>query len=253
MRQKMAAPADPGTMRRATKPQYYRIKDDSPEPRSHGLSVFGKRLLLVLLSYAVLMPICLLALSFVLPHHSTPETNDFVYQVGPDKGYYARHVYPWHVVRTGSTYYINMTELAAYCGMSTTGDDTTRRYIIKETGETVEFIINESIAYVNGIQERTGGDAYIRNGSVYAPLDFVDRCFDGIDATVDIEKAKITVLQQSDSDGKPVTISFPYKPVTTTKAIRFADLSHDLQLEILIQNQPTTPENPDDNLDEINP
>lgn len=249
MRQKQTAPADPGTIRRATKPQYYRIKDDTPKRR--GGSVFGKRVLLVLLCYAILMPISVLAVALILPRHSTPETNDFVYQVGPDKNFYSRNVFPWNVVRTGNVYYVNMTELAAYCNMSTTGDETAMRYIVKESGETVEFALGQSIAYVNGIQERTGGDAYLKNGNVYVPLDFVNRCFHGVEASVDLDKAKITVLRETDANGDDVTISFPYKPVSTTTSIRFADLDHDLQLQILIQNQPPEPEEPDDGADNL--
>lgn len=244
LRQKQTAPADPGTIRRATKPQYYRIKDDTPKRR--GGSVFGKRVLLVLLCYAILMPLSLLAVALVLPRHSTPETNDFIYQVGADKNHYSRNVFAWNVVRTGNVYYVNMSELAAYCNMSTTGDDTIMRYIVKESGETVEFALGQSIAYVNGIQERTGGDAYLKNGNIYVPLDFVDRCFNGLTADVDLEKSKITVLRETDVNGNDVTISFPYKPVSTTTSIRFADLDHDLQLQILIQNQPPEPEEPDD-------
>lgn len=249
MRQKQTAPADPGTVRRATKPQYYRIKDDTPKRRAG--SVFGRRVLLVLLCYAILMPLSILAIAFALPQHSTPETKDFIYQVGPDKNYYSRSIFPWHIVRTGNIYYVNMSELAAYCNMSTTGDDTRMRFIVKESSETVEFILGQSIAYVNGIQERTGGDAYLHNGNVYVPLDFVNRCFNGLKATVDLEKAKITILRETDANGNDVVISFPYKPVSTTTYIRFADLSHDLQLQILIQNQPPEPEEPDEGNDNI--
>jgi len=244
MRQKKAAPADPGTIRRATKPQYYRIKDDTPKRSG---SMFGKRVLLVLICYAILMPLSVLAVALILPHHTTPETNDFIYQVGPDNGYYSRNIYSWDMVRTGNVYYLNMSELATYCNMTTTGDDSTMRYIVKETGETVEFVLGQSIAYINGIQERTGGDAYIRGGNIYVPLDFVNRCFHGIETGVDLEKAKITVLRQTDADGNYVTVSFPYKPISTTTSIRFADLAPDLQLQILIQNQPPAPEEPDAN------
>lgn len=240
MQQKRSAPADPGTIRRTSKPQYYRIKDDEPVKR--GVPVFFKRAFLVLICYAVLMPVSVLLFALSLSQHSTPETNDYIYQVGPDKGYYSRKVLPWSVVRSGSDYYLNMTELAAYCGLTTTGDDSAIRYVVKETGETVEFVLDQSVAYVNGIQERTGANAYMKNGNVYVPLDFVDRCFSGIDTSVDLEKSKITVLRKTDSDGNPMTLSFPYKPAAATDAIRFADLPYDLQMQILIQNQPQAPE-----------
>ncbi len=241
MQQKRSAPAEPGTVRRTSKPQYFRIKD---ETTSKPRSMFGKRVLLVLICYAILMPVSLLLVAFLLPRHSTPETQDFVYQVGPDKDYWSRTVYAWETIRQGEIYYLNMTELAEYCDMSTTGDDIAIRYIVKSTGETVEFILGQSVAFVNGLQERTGGDAILRNGKVFVPLDFVNRCFDGLSATVDLQINKITVLREADEEGEPLIISFPYKPVATTSSIRFGDLDPDLQLQILIQNQPPAPEEP---------
>lgn len=248
MQQKKSAPAEPGTIRRTSKPQYYRIKEDAPH---RSLSLLGKRILLVVLSYAVLMPISILLVALWLPHHTTQETNDYIYQVGPDHNYYSRKVFSWDVIRSGNLYYLDMTELADYCEMTTTGNDEAIRYIVKETGETVEFVLGQSIAFINGIQERTGGNAYQKNGKVYVPMDFVNRCFDGIEATVDLENNKITILRETTEDGTSLTLSFPYKPSVSSSPIRFADLDADLQLQILIQNQPPEPDKtPDTNPDE---
>ncbi len=241
MQQKMTAPAEPGTRRRTSKPQYYRIKDDEMAPKPHII----RRIFLVLVCYAIIMPACLFAVSLWLSHHTTTETDDYVYQIGPDEDYYSRRTYPWDTVRTGDLFYLNMTEIAAYCNMATTGDDKVMRYIVKDTGETVEFVIGQSIALINGVEERVGGNTYLRNGKIYVPVDFFNRCIHGIEASVDTENNKITILRQTAEDGTPIGISFPYKPSTTTEAIRFADLDHDLQLQILIQNQPKDP--PTDN------
>ncbi len=237
MEQKKAAPAEPGTRRRTSNRQYYRIKDDSDAPKHR---IF-RRILLVVACYAMIMTVCLAAISLYLPHHSTRETGNYVYQLGPDDGYYSRHTYSWDVVRNGDVFYLNMTEIATYCNMTTTGDDHVMRYIVKDTGETVEFVIGESIAMVNGVKERVGGNTYLRNGKVYVPMEFVNRCINGIRASVDTDTNKITVLRETTDSGDPAPISFPYKPSTTTSAIRFADLDHDLQLQILIQNQPKDP------------
>ncbi len=244
MQQKKKAPAEPGTMRRTSKPQYFRVKDKKKnnKMRSNGASVFFARLLAVLIGYAVLMPLSLLLAALWLPHHNTPETSDYVYQVGPDKNYYSKKVLSWKTVRNGDQYYLNMTELADFCDLTTTGDERAIRYIVKETGETVELVIGQSVAYVNGLQERTGADTLLKNGVVYASMDFVDHCFDGITVTLDTEKNKITVLRDTDENGDPAIVSFPYKPAAATDSIRFAELDTDLQLQILIQNRPPVPE-----------
>jgi hypothetical protein len=236
--QKLNTPDEPGTRRRTSMKQYYRIKeDDDLERKPHAF----RRILFVAACYAAIMAVCVGGIALWLPHHSTKETGNYVYQVGPDGSFYSRRTYSWDVVRSGDTFYLNMTEIASYCGMTTTGDNKVMRFIVKESGETLEFVIGQSVAFVNGVQERVGGNTYMANNKVYVPVDFVNRCIIGIDATVDTENNKITVLRETMSDGSYSPISFPYKPSQTTTAIRFSDLDHDLQLQILIQNQPKDP------------
>ncbi len=236
MDQKKRAPTEPGSVRRATARQYFRIKDDSSAKKS--LSLFGRRVLLVLLCYAVLMPVSLFLVYLWLPHHSTPETKDYVYQIGPDGNYLSRKTYAWNVVRSGDVYYLDMNSLASYCDLTTTGDEEIMRYIVKASGETLAFVIGQSIAYINGIQERTGGNVYLRGGKVYVPLDFVNRCFIGVTATVDADRNKITIVRDTDENGTPATVSFPYKEAVVSQPIRFADLDADLQYQIQMQGTP---------------
>lgn len=237
-------PREPGTSRRATNRQYYRVKSDRKERRG----IFGMRVLLTFLCYAVLLSLSLLLVSFWLPHHSTPETSDFIYQIGSDKNYISKETCSWSTVRRGDIYYLDMNGLASYCNLATTGDSEKIRYIVKETGETVEFVLGQSVAYVNGIPERIEGDVYSKNGKIYAPLAFVSRTFLGLDVTLDLEKHKITLLRQTDENDDPLVLSFHVKAPATTPAIDFDSLDLTLQNQILypVHNDNTTTDNTTD-------
>lgn len=236
-------PTEPGTSRRATTRQYYRVKADKKKRRS----ILGMRVLLTLICYAILLPVSLFFVSLWLPHHTTPETGDFIYQIGPDKDYLSRKTYGWSTVRSGDIYYLDMTGIASYCNLATTGDSKKIRYIVKETGETVEFILGQSIAYINGIPERMGGDVYEKSGKIYVPLDFVSRVFTGLSVTLDLEKNKITLLRVTNEKEEPLVISFPVKNPDTTPEIDFDTLDTELQNQILYPTtQPTDPTAPTD-------
>ncbi|MBQ4065321.1 MAG: hypothetical protein IJD10_04415, partial [Clostridia bacterium] len=172
----------------------------------------------------------------------TAETGDYYYRVGPEKNYFYRDYLPWRTVRTGDVYYLNMTQIAHYCDLATTGDDTAIRYIVKKTGESVEFLPGQSVAYVNGSQERMSADAYVKGGNLYVPFDFINRCIEGVTATIDTENNRIVVMRDTDKDGDPLAITFPYKVAVHTEGIRFSELDNDLQIQIMIQNQPPEPE-----------
>ena len=199
----------------------------------------------MLFCYAILMPISLLLVSLWLPHHTTPETKNYIYQLGPDTNTYIRKVCSWDTVRRDKTFYVDMTGLAAYCEMSTTGDDAKRRFIVRETGDTVEFIMGQSIAYINSLPERTGGDAYLRDGKVYVPMDFISRCFLGVTVSLDTEKNKITIIRETDEKDNYLTVSFPYRITETIDPIRFTELDVDIQNQIAEQNRPPQPPAPE--------
>ncbi len=233
LRQKNAPP-EPGTRRRTTKPQYYRIKEE----RKKNRSLFGKRVLTVLLLYAVLMPLSLGLFWMWLPRHTTPETRNYTYQIGPDNNVLSKKIYSWDIVRSGSIYYLDMTGIAELCEMTTTGDSYSMKYTVRGNGETVEFILGQSLAYINGIAERMEDICYIRNSKLYVPMDFVNRCFKGLTATLDTERNKITVIRETDDKtGNYLLLSFPYKQSETSVSIDFSSLDADIQQEILLRDQ----------------
>ncbi len=227
-------PSEPGTRRRTTKPQYYRIKEERKKSRS----LLGKRVLTVLILYAILMPLSLGLFWMWLPRHTTPETRNYTYQIGPDNNVLSKKIYSWDIVRAESVYYLDMTGIAELCEMTTTGDSESMKYTVRANGETVEFVLGQSLAYINGIPERMEATCYIRNGKVYVPMDFVNRCFKGLNASLDTEKNKITVIRETDDEtGNYLLLSFPFKQSETSSSIDFSSLDVDIQQEILLREQ----------------
>ena len=239
MRQK-SAPVEPGTRRRATKPQYYRIKEQ--QERKKRRAVFGHRVLLVLVIYAVLMPVSLLLFRLWLPRHTTPETQNYTYIVMSGKSVVSRRSYPWSTVRDENVYYLDMTGIADLCAMTTTGDSESLKYTVRSTGESVRFMIGQSLVYVNGIPERMESDCEIRNGRLYVPMDFVNRCFTGVSAELDTERNCITVTRATDDEtGNELTVSFVFKKSEPDSAIDFDSLDQDIKEQILLRESANQP------------
>jgi hypothetical protein len=134
-----------------------------------------------------------------------------------------------------------MDSLADYCKLTTTGDGNVMRYVVRETSESVEFVMGESIAYINGVPERTGGNAFVYDGKVHIPLEFAKRCFLNLEITLNTEKNSITIVRSTDEKGNYVPLDFPYKLTDGTDKIVFGDLDVEIQEQIIKQNQPTPP------------
>ena len=246
---KQTTPSEPGTVRRDNVPQYFKLqsnKKQSTKRRSKKRPSLVRFILTFgLIIYAIMLPIIVLCIKIALPSHSTPKTKDFIYQLGPDNNVYSSKIYSYTRVRIGNEYYINMDSLAEYCSLTTTGDNESIRYVVRSSGDYVEFVIGQSIAYINGVQERTGAVVILKNNSIYVPVTFAQRCFVGVEITVDESANKITIVRLQDNNKEYLDLSFPYKLPKTNECINFADLDTDIQEIIIMQNQPQLP--PEDN------
>ena len=121
------------------------------------------------------------------------------------------------------------------------------RYVVRSTSESVEFVIGESIAYINGVPERTGGNAFMYAGKVHIPLEFAQRCFNNLEITLDTERNRISIVRKTDSRGEYLDLDFPYKVVSENNRIIFGELEVEIQEQIIKQNQPTLPEGEGEN------
>lgn len=241
---KQSIPSEPGTVRRDNAPQHFKVKSDlkqKPKPKNrqkNRRSLFSLIIISGLIMYAIIVPIIILSVMIALPRHSTPQTDDYKYQLGPDKNIYSSKIYSYTRVKVGNDYYINMDSLADYCTLTTTGNFERMRYVVRSSGDYVEFVVGQSIAYINGVQERTGGIILLKNDTIYVPMEFAKRCFQGIEITLDEENNKITIIRTQNEDGSYADLSFPYKLPKVSDRVIFADLDADIQEQIIMQNQP---------------
>ncbi|MBQ7124892.1 MAG: hypothetical protein IJO00_00880 [Clostridia bacterium] len=219
-------------MKRRSKQQYFRIKSDKRKERS----VLKNRILLVLVLYAILMPIAVGIFWAWLPKHQTPETNNYTYQIGPDNNVISKKVYSWSTVRSGDTYYLDMSGIADLCNMTTTGDSKSMKFTSKDSGESVEFFLNESLAFINGIPCRMDDISYLKNDKVYVPMDFVKNSFKGLTVTLNTDTNKITIIRETDKTGAYLPLVFPFKQASLSYSIDFSSLDKELQEEINLRN-----------------
>lgn len=243
---KKNAPSEPGTVRRKNT-QYFKIsqngKKRQKQQRGKQNRSFAKRVILLgIIGYVILLPIAVLTVTLLLKANVASVTGNFSYQLGQGKNTLSRKTYPFVRIHRDDVYYIDMDSLADYCKLTTTGDGKYMRYVVRESSESVEFVIGESIAYINGVPERTGGNAFMYEGKVHIPLEFAKRCFLNLDISLDTKKNTIMIVRQTDEKGNYVPLDFPYKLVDDTDKIIFGDLDVDIQEQIIKQNQPAIPE-----------
>ena len=238
-----STPVEPGTSRRATAQQQFKIKTNDKRRKKRSRSIALIITVLGLLAYAVLMPIGYAIFKASLNGTISASANEYVYQLGSDKDVYSKKIYSVNRIKRGETYYIDMDSIADYCSLTTTGNDISMRYVIKDTEESIEFVLGQSVAYINGVPERTGADVFVSGGRIYVPLNFAVRCFNGLNITLDTENFKITIERQTDEYGKYVELSFPYKLPSNTSPINFGELPIEIQNQIIAAN-PIDPEPP---------
>ncbi len=172
------------------------------------------------------------------------ENDEIRFQLGSDGQFISRKYYPFSSLYRNGIYYVDMDSIADYCDLTATGNERALRYVVRSTGEEVEFYVGESIAYVNGVTERTGGESYISGGRLYIPLDFAVRCFGNLEITLNEERGRITVVRAVDDKDQYIDISFPHKVPITIESIVFGQLEVAVQEQIIAQNQPQIPDAP---------
>ena len=243
---KKSAPSEPGTVRRTATQQFKIRQDGQKRPKQKRQKVnrsFTKRVLVLgLIAYFILLPLSVLLSNLLLSSSAMTETDDFSYRLGTGKNTVSIKTYSYSRVYRNGVYYIDMDALADYCELTTTGDGKNMRYVVRESAEAVEFVIGESIAYINGVPDRTGGNAFFYGGKVHIPLEFAKRCFNNVDITLDTERNRITIVRNTDDNGDYLILDFPYKLTDGTDKIVFGELDVEIQEQIIKQNQPVIPE-----------
>ena len=179
--------------------------------------------------YIILMPITIGIFFLMLPHHSTPKTQNFIYQVGKDGNVFSSRKYSWETIRFGDTYYADMTELADYISLSTTGDQNVRKYIIRSTSENALFHIGQCSAQVNGTEQLMDAPAKLIDNRLFVPASFIDRCFVGLTVDIDEENGKIIVYRSTDESGNEIPLGILFKANETIPPINYEDIDSGIE------------------------
>ncbi len=143
-------------------------------------------------------------------------------------------------------YYVNMTDVALYCSMVTTGNSKQLRYILNnETNDNVRFVLNSGLIYINNIPLRLTVPVIWDDGNVYVPLEFIERYMNGMKAEAVIEKkSKSIIVERVLTDESYAAIdayeklSEKEKAKTTLPEIIYTELSFNLRSSESSKNIP---------------
>ncbi len=130
--------------------------------------------------------------------------------------------------------YVNMSAIAEEFGFIVTGDYKQLRFITDEKlGEDVCFVIGTPFAEINGERVRLNGAVTKNDGSVFVPAEVFTEYVNGIEITLDEEKAVISILRDTERNeaGHFVEsdVSFKLKEVTDSASISELDLSDEIK------------------------
>ena len=254
IKQKNDTSSEPGTTRRRTQIKRYKVKESSnissekqvnSKVKKKKSKLWG-RLIIVACMYAIMMPIALLLIYVWLPHSAVAKTGNFTYRIGTVNDLFDTHVSSFDIVCDDNVFYADMTDIADFCAMTTTGDDNIRRYVTRSNNEYVLFRIGQRSVIVNGVESQMDAPCKLIDGRLYVPVSFINRCMIGLKSEVNEESKTISVVRLNDNMGVPVEIEFLYKPNKTVEIINFDSLDRDLQITIMRRTDPMfDPDNDD--------
>lgn len=96
-------------------------------------------------------------------------------------------------VRDGRVY-VSFTDVAELCDLAVIGSAEDMKYVVKgDEAETIRFITDSRVVYVNDVETRLGAECYYEKGEVYVPVDFVGAYLKGLDIRVDEKKHEVEI------------------------------------------------------------
>ncbi len=157
--------------------------------RSAVIKTFIARFLLFLVVFALMAGLFAALFFFSLNRAPSNDSSRYSYVIGDDKYSLPNST----AVRNGRVY-ISFTDIARMCDLAATGSSEDMKYVIKgDEAETIRFVTDSRLVYVNGVETRLGAECYYEDGELYVPVDFVSAYFKGIDIEVDERAHKVTV------------------------------------------------------------
>lgn len=104
-----------------------------------------------------------------------------------------KYVYSKDIMRNGEMC-VNFSDIAEFCRFTTVGDQKkVKFYFNNSDGDILEIIVGSNIAYVNENPVNMPTSAYMIGDTIYLPVQFILRYFEGVAITSDDEKKTISV------------------------------------------------------------
>lgn len=101
-----------------------------------------------------------------------------------------------NVAERNGILYVPVSALADMCELTVTGMSDDLRYIVRDSDDqTIRFIVDTDLAYVNTCKVRLSAETFIDNAKLYVPLDFFTQYSSGITINVDKEENLITIYR----------------------------------------------------------
>ena len=145
--------------------------------RIQAIKIFFGRLKVFSVLFGVFLTLSMIIFFMNLTLNIKLTSSSYRYQIGADKapGTTSRSV-SYDTLYIKNRMYINFSELAEKYEFIITGDNNSIRYIIPDengdVGNDVKFVLNTSLAYINGVSVRMESIVKFREDILYVPMKF---------------------------------------------------------------------------------
>lgn len=149
--------------------------------RNARLKTFAARFLLFLAIFVLMSAIAAGIFMMVLTSAPEDRSSRYSYSIG-DNEY---SLPSSQAVRDGRIY-VSFSDIAVLCDLAVTGSNEDMKYVIKgDEAETIRFVTDSRVVYVNGVETRLGANCYFEDKELYVPVEFVSAYLSGINVEVD--------------------------------------------------------------------
>lgn len=157
--------------------------------RAAARKAFGARLVLFAVILVLLAAISAGLFFINLTHIKSTDSSRYSYTIGGEK-----YSLPYSKAVQNGRVYVSFTDVAEMCDLAVTGSTEDMKYVIKgDEAETIRFVTDSRVVYVNNVETRLGEECYYEKGELYVPVDFVRAYFKGLNVTVDEKKHEVEI------------------------------------------------------------
>ncbi len=160
--------------------------------RAAMIRTFLARFVVFLFVFAILLAFSASAFYLNLTRTEATDSSSYSYQIGDKK-----YSLPYRDAVVDGRVYVSFTDVAEMCDLAVTGSEEDIKYVIKgDEAETIRFLTDTRVVYVNGVETRLGDESFYRNGRLYVPVDFVNAYFKGLNIDIDEKAHRVTIERQ---------------------------------------------------------